>query len=80
MLRQIITSSEHFFTIQFPADMVGKTVEVIAFEIDEQSNAKKRGVADKEQKLNTIRQITTNSLVDLSNDKFDRLEANNYEG
>lgn len=33
MLREIITPKKASFTMRIPAEMVGKTVEVIAFEI-----------------------------------------------
>jgi len=56
--------------------MVGKTVEVIAFEIEAPPGEKK--VADKTEKIKLIQEITGKSLVDLSNFKFDRNEANNY--
>jgi len=34
MLREIITPTEPSFTMRLPEEMIGKTVEVIAFEID----------------------------------------------
>ncbi len=60
--------------MKLPEEMVGKTVEVIAFEITE-----KKSVLTKEQKLKQIEDTTKNSLVDLSSFKFDRDAANDYQ-
>jgi hypothetical protein len=79
MLRQIITPSEPSFTLQFPNDMVGKTVEIIAFELKEVNSEPLNNEKDKMQRLKRIKDITKNSLVDLSNFRFNRDEANNYE-
>jgi len=75
MLRQIIKPSEPSFTLILPSDMIGKTVEVIAFEIEDNTTKKK---TDKAEKIRLIRAITGKSLVDLSNFKFNRDDANNY--
>ena len=77
MLRQIITSSEQTFTLRFPNDMVGKTLEVIAFEIEE--TPVQKSTADKAERVKAIENITKQSLVDLSTFKFNRAEANNYD-
>lgn len=76
MLRQIITSSEPVLTLKLPVEMVDKTVEVIAFEIDIAGTEKQM---DKSERINHIKSITEKSLVDLSNFKFDRDDANNYD-
>ena len=78
MLRQIIVPIEQKFTLQLPVEMVGKTVEVIAFEINEVKIRTKDD--DKAQRVKAIQAITRNSLVDLSSFKFNRFEANNYDG
>lgn len=74
MLREIITPKTSVVTIRFPEEMVGKTVEVIAFEISEGKIAPTRA-----QRLKQIENLTKSSLVDLSGFKFDRDEANNYD-
>jgi len=80
MLRQIIAHSEPSLLITLPQNMVGKKIEVIAFEIeDESTEVGGEALSAKAQRLNEIRTITKNTLVDLSNFKFDRDEANNYE-
>ena len=34
MIRQIVMPKEKNFTLQFPDEMIGKIIEVIAFEIE----------------------------------------------
>jgi len=78
MLRQIITPSESSFTLKFPKEMVGKTVEIIAFEIQDRKSSVVAVSPDKENNLLRIRNLTKDSLIDLTNFKFNRDEANNY--
>lgn len=73
MLREIITQANPSVTLQLPEEMIGKTVEVIAFEINEVKNTTTRA-----QRLTQIERLTQNSMIDLSKFKFDRDEANNY--
>jgi len=73
MLREIITPVNQDVMLHLPEEMVGKTVEVIAFEINET-----KGVMSKRERLTQIEELTKNSLTDLSGFKFDRNEANNY--
>ena len=80
MLRQIITPSEPSVTLQLPYDMMGKTIEIIAFEIEGQSNKPQAGDDDdKILRLKRIEDLTRDKLVDLINFKFNRDEANNYD-
>lgn len=74
MLREIITPTNATVTLQLPEEMIGKTVEVIAFEINEVKH-----ILSKVQRLSQIEELTNKSLVDLSGFKFDRNEANNYD-
>jgi hypothetical protein len=55
--------------------MVGKTVEVLAFEIGDEQNEE----TTKEEFYKKIDEITVNSRVDLSQFRFNRDEANNYD-
>jgi len=73
MLREIITPKKATITMRIPEEMVGKTVEVIAFEIEN-----KTSIPTKAQRLPDIEELTKSSLVDLSNFKFDREQANDY--
>lgn len=77
MLREIIRPTEPVFTMRLPDEMVGKTVEVIAFEINPADSGKTG--ATREERIRRIEEITKNTLVDLSNFKFNRDEANNYD-
>jgi hypothetical protein len=74
MLREIIKPKEKSFTMQLPEEMIGKTIEIIAFEINEP-----KVVIDKAKRLLEIENLTKSSLVDLSAFKFNRDEANNYD-
>lgn len=74
MLREIITPKTSVVTMRFPEEMVGKTVEVIAFEINEGKT-----IPTRVQRLKQIENLTKSTLVDLSGFKFDRDEANNYD-
>ena len=74
MLREIIKPQKASFTMRLPEEMVGKTVEVIAFEIDEA-----KPMSTKTQRLEKIEELTKSSMVDLSGFKFDRDSANDYD-
>jgi hypothetical protein len=73
MLREIIKPVKSNVTLRLPEEMVGKTVEVIAFEINEVQNS-----STKAQRLNQIEEVTKATLIDLSGFKFDRDKANDY--
>ncbi len=73
MLREIIKPVKSNITLRLPEEMVGKTVEVIAFEINEVQNS-----STKAQRLNQIEEVTKATLIDLSGFKFDRDKANDY--
>jgi hypothetical protein len=74
MLREIIKPQKASFTMRLPKEMVGKTIEVIAFEIDDTENT-----SNKTLRFQEIEDLTKATLVDLSGFKFDRNEANNYD-
>ncbi len=77
MVRQIITPQDSVVTVHLPKEMIGKTVELIAFEIEPVVNG--NALLTKEERLQQIEALTAQSLVDLSDFKFDRDEANNYD-
>jgi hypothetical protein len=76
MIRQIITPLRSSFTLQFPEDMLGKTVEIIAFELNGASGQSVTNMGDKVNRLKRISDITKRSLTDLSKFKFNRNDAN----
>ncbi|MEP6466064.1 MAG: hypothetical protein ABJB05_07145 [Parafilimonas sp.] len=77
MLREIIKPTGPFYTMRLPEEMVGKTVEVIAFEVVSE-DAMQTGLAF-EDRVKRIKAITKNTLVDLTGFKFNRDEANSYD-
>ena len=80
LVREIIYPTENNYTLRLPDEMIGKQVEVIAFEIEKTS---KKEVSDKmervKESLQNLQSIFKDNRVDLSNFKFDRDEANNYD-
>jgi len=91
LIREIIVPTSNTYVLNLPDKLIGKRVEVIAFEIDEKpvSNREENIKAfneslanlkiNREQKISEIREIFKDNLIDLSNFKFDRDEANNYD-
>lgn len=77
MVREIIKPTEPFYTVQLPEEMVGKTVEVIAFEVGSE-DITQTGLTY-EDRIKRIRAITKDTLVDLSGFKFNHDEANSYD-
>ena len=73
LIREIIYPTENNYTLRLPDEMIGKEVEVIAFEIEK--TPKKAAKND----LKDIQDIFKGNKVNLSHFKFDRDEANNYE-
>ncbi|MEO8884978.1 MAG: hypothetical protein ABI367_02875 [Mucilaginibacter sp.] len=79
MIRTILKSDNNQLTLQLPNDMVGKMIEVIAFEIDQITPSKNTNDLEKAEKIAAIDKALSKHRVDLSNFKFDRDEANDYE-
>lgn len=76
MVREIIKNSDAQLSITLPTEMVGKTIEVLAFEIDpSETNTE---ILLKGNRLSVIQKISNSSLIDLSNFVFNREQANNY--
>lgn len=73
MIREIVKPEGNTYLLQLPDEMVGKTVEVIAFEIEEKVAINpKKSISELRTELNGL-------TVDMKDFKFDRNEANNYE-
>jgi len=79
MIRTIIKSNKNSLTLQLPDDLVGKVIEVIAFEIDQISPPKRPQDIEKSKKIETIDKALSKHRVDLTAFKFDRDEANDYD-
>lgn len=78
MYREIITPDSSSITINLPTTMIGKKIEVIAFEI-EKENSDVSGTT-KEKHLEKLLEYLTKYSNPLPDFKFDRAEANNYRG
>lgn len=78
MIRTILQSDKKELTILLPDDLVGKTIEVLAFEIEKTVLAEKNGET-RDSKIARLTNSFNNFRVDLSGFKFDRNEANDYE-
>ena len=76
LIREIIVPTDNTYLLKLPDEMIGKQVEVIAFEIEANWDV---DIEERERRRMEIREIFKDSLVDLSNFKFDRDEANNYD-
>lgn len=73
LIREIIVPTDNTYLLKLPDEMIGKQVEVIAFEIEA------RPVIDIEERRKRLHESLADLKVDLSNFKFDRDEANNYD-
>ncbi len=80
MIREIVEVAEDTITLKLPEDLVGKKVEVIAFEIEETKINTEVETFDREQRLKDIRERYAQlPRISHENYKFDRDEANDYE-
>ncbi len=78
MVRTILKPEKNSLTIKLPDNFIGKVIEVIAFEI-EQVGSDKIVDSEKRKRIEVINKALSKHRVDLSNFKFDRDEANDYE-
>lgn len=78
LIREIIVPTGNSYTITLPDEMIGKRVEVIAFELSKDALGNDETTIDQNQIVNDIREIFKGNLLDMSNFKFNRDEANNY--
>ena len=81
MIREIVKPEGNTYLLHLPDELIGKTVEVIAFEIEEKqspvtlnSNGELNGAIDL-----MMRRYDKYPKISHSDFKFDRDEANNYE-
>ncbi len=74
MVREIIIPTQNTYTITLPPEMLGKQVEVIAFEIAE--NKMKESAED--IRLKNLIENLNDCRVDLKKFKFNRDDANDY--
>jgi hypothetical protein len=80
MYRQVFTPTERNNTVIMPREWYGREIEVIAFPVVKNGRKVESDVISfRDQRLQEIRTITNDINVDLSNFKFTRDEANNYD-
>jgi len=77
MIREVIQPTDNIYMLNLPDEMVGKTVEVIAFEIDNnKGEINVKAVKD----INSIKEkYSRYPIISHDNYQFDRDEANDYE-
>jgi hypothetical protein len=78
MIRTILKSTKNSLTLQLPDDLVGKTIEVIAFSIDDNTSITKEDAAITTG-IEAFRNKIKNFAFNSGGYKFDRDDANDYE-
>lgn len=76
LVRKVIVPTSTTFTLTLPKEMIGKKIELVASEV---KAPRVLTELEKQQRIEAIGAIFKDSRVDLSNFKFDRDEANNYD-
>lgn len=81
MFREILVAQGNSLTLDLPDDLVGKPIEVLAFALPTDKPEMEKEISEEEmaRRVADIRAIVAPHRVDLSNFKFDRDEANNYD-
>jgi len=78
MVREVIKPKKNTYILNLPNEMVGKTVEVIAFEIDNIKD--KVAKAKSSQDIQDIQErYSRYPVISHDNYQFNRDEANDYE-
>lgn len=72
-VRKIIVPKTDSYLLTLPKEMVGKQIEVTAVEVGPTASI------DIDARMKKINDSLSNLKVDLTNWKFDRNEANNYD-
>ena len=73
LVRKIIVPTTDSYVLTLPKEMVGKQIEVTAVEVGAVAPT------DIDARMKKINDSLSNLKVDLTNWKFDRNEANNYD-
>jgi hypothetical protein len=73
MLRQIVVPTENEYVLHLPDEYLGKKVEVIAFEIEENGQS---ALSNREKTEQNARNFFDSIRVDMSGFRFNRDEAN----
>lgn len=72
-VRKVIVPTTDSYVLTLPKEMIGKQIEVTAMEVEPTTPV---NLDDRMKKINDS---LSNLKVDLTNWKFDRNEANNYD-
>lgn len=74
MIRELIKPTDNKYTLNLPDEMIGKTIEVLAFEIDSKNELPEVAtLQDIEERYSRY------PIISHENYQFDRDEANDYE-
>jgi len=77
MIRELIKPVDNTYILNLPDEMIGKTVEVIAFEVE---NVDKLTEVSNPQTIHDIRERYSHyPVISHENYRFNRDEANDYE-
>ncbi|WP_299584722.1 hypothetical protein [Mucilaginibacter sp.] len=77
MVRELITPVNNKYILNLPDEMIGKTVEVIAFEVDSKEDVLK---VKPTQNIQDIKErYSRYPIISHDNYQFNRDEANDYE-
>lgn len=78
MIRTIVKSAKNKLTLDLPEDLVGKTIEVIAFSIDDEKG-KSNDLPQIADRTAELKKELLPFMFNSGGYKFNRDEANEYE-
>jgi hypothetical protein len=76
MIREIIIPSNNSYLLKIPDHYVGKPLQIIAFPLNEKEEGHQPKTG---RSLEEIKKFFSNYHIDMSNFKFNRDDANDYE-
>jgi hypothetical protein len=76
MIRKIIIPTEKTYTIELPEEFIGKQVEVLAFEVENQVDKLSQ---PKYKTVEELKKALEPYTINMQGYKFDRDEANDYD-
>lgn len=80
MIRKILVPQERKLVLELPEEFIGKEVEVLAFELRQKDdNDIDPSTITKEERIVQLKKKLKPFTVQMSDFKFDRDEANDYE-
>lgn len=79
MIRKILVPQERKLVLELPEEFIGKEVEVLAFELRKKDDDIDPSAMTKEQRIAHLKKKLEPFTTDMSEFKFDRNEANDYE-